>query len=325
VNSKIHVAVGVIYNSNKDEVLITKRTANQHLAGYWEFPGGKVEENEDVITALSRELFEELGITISNVEKLTVVNYEYPDKKVLLDIWKVYEWSGVPTGKENQEIAWSKINQLNQFEFPEANKHIVQTLLLSPLYVISQESYDDYSRLLSIADKCFSEGLKLFQIRLKTRNNQEISKLINELAKSAKQYDAKLILNGIPSDIHTYNIDGIHLKSKELKSYDCRPISEEYILGASCHNEDELFSASKLNVNYAFISPVLTTPSHPEKDGIGWDKFNEMRNKVRFPVYALGGMTPDDLRVAKYYGAYGVAMMGAIWSSNSKISNSDSN
>ncbi len=269
MNKITHVAVGVIYNSNKNEVLITKRTAKQHLAGFWEFPGGKLEANEDARTALSRELHEELGITVNNAEQLIVVDYDYPDEKVLLDVWNIFDWSGEPSSRENQEIAWSKIHELNTYKFPEANKRIIQTILLSPYYVISQEHNDDSWALLSIADECFSSGLKLFQLRLKSRKDCDFSELIQKLNESAKTYNAKLILNGVPSDVEAYKVDGLHLKARELIKHENRPISEEFILGASCHNEKELAQAEKLNVNYAFISPVYPTTSHSESMAIG--------------------------------------------------------
>ena len=133
----------------------------------------------------------------------------------------------------------------------------------------------------------------------------------------ARRNNAKLILNGMASDIEVFDIDGIHFNSDELIKYTSRPISEDYILGASCHNEKELDDAAKLNVNYAFISPVFTSNSHPEQKALGWGRFNDLRKKVNFPVYALGGMTPADLKVAKSHGAYGVAMIGSIWSAAS--------
>ena len=102
MNQRTHVAVGVIYNSTKDKVLISKRSINQHLSGYWEFPGGKVEYNEDVNTALKRELFEELGITVIKAESYTSVRHDYGDKKVLLDVWKVSEWRGRPETQESE-------------------------------------------------------------------------------------------------------------------------------------------------------------------------------------------------------------------------------
>jgi len=319
VSARIHVAVGIIYNSYKDKILITKRTSDQHLAGLWEFPGGKVEKNEDVVSALSRELYEELGIVVKRAEKFTTISYDYPDKKVLLDVWKVNEWSGEPLGRENQELIWLKVGDLGSYKFPEANRHIVQSLSLPQIYVISQESYEDVSHLLSVASECFSAGLKIFQLRLKSKRNYKLSKIVKELATLAKEHSAKLILNGAPSEINDYDIDGIHLNSKELMACETRPISEEYILGASCHNKEELMQASRLNVNYAFISPVFATTSYPEKSAIGWEGFYKLNKNINFPVYALGGMTPSCLKKAKTYNAHGVAMIGAVWNSTCSV------
>ncbi len=219
--------------------------------------------------------------------------------------------------RENQEIAWSKIDCLHNYKFPEANKTIIQTISLAPIYVISQDSYEDYTRLFSVASECFAAGLKIFQLRLKSERNKKFHKLVDALSILAKQYNAKLILNGTASDIEIYDIDGIHFNTDELMKHSNRPISEKYILGASCHNEKELIHAIKLNVNYAFVSPVSSTISHPEQKALGWDKFNNLRKKVKFPVYALGGMTSADLMVAKSHGAYGIAMIGAIWNADS--------
>ena len=317
MKQRTHVAVGVIYNSTKDKVLITKRTDKQHLGGYWEFPGGKVEANEDVQSDLKRELYEELGIIILNAERFTIISHDYSDKKVLLDVWKINEFSRKPVSRENQEIKWSNIDELNNFQFPDANKFIIQTISLDQIYVISQESYEDYSRLFSVASECFTAGLKLFQLRLKSEGHEKIKKVVETLSVLARQNNAKLILNGTATDIEKYTIDGIHLKSNDLEKYGSRPISEESILGASCHNEEDLVKASKLNVNYAFISPVLTTRSHPEREALGWNVFRNLIKKVDFPVYALGGMTPTDLKTANSHGAYGVAMIGSIWNSAS--------
>ncbi|MBL1141634.1 MAG: Nudix family hydrolase [Proteobacteria bacterium] len=313
MNTRTHVAVGVIFHPDKNKVLITRRSANQHLAGLWEFPGGKVEKNESVVSALHRELHEELGITVKSTKKLTRVSYDYPDKKVLLDVFKVYEWDGNPISRENQKIVWSNLKQLNNYAFPEANKHIIQTLSLGSIYVISPPSCNDTNRFISVLDECFSTGVKIFQLRLYQKYEPEFSQIVSKIIRLAEKYDAKIILNGLASDVSEYNVNGIHLNSRELFKHRTRPISEEYILGASCHNEKELIHAEQINVNYAFISPVCKTASHPEKVAIGWDNFCEMSKKVNFPVYALGGMKPSELELARKYNAYGVAMIGAIW------------
>ena len=319
MSTRIHVAVGVIVSPDKKQVLISKRTARQHLAGLWEFPGGKVEKDEGVATALNRELNEELGILVTKAKQLTTVSYDYPEKEVLLDVWKIDEWYGEPEAKENQGLAWVEIDKLSLYDFPEANKHIIQTLSLNSVYLISQQSYKNLNDFIATVEQYFLSGLKQFQLRLDSKQEPEYSELVNKLSESAKRNNAKLILNGFLADIERFNISGVHLKSKELFQFNKRPVSQEYLLGASCHNENELMQAEKLNVNYAFVSPVCRTSSHPEKEALGWENFKKLSEKVKFPVYALGGLNLDSLETAKSYNAYGIAMISAIWNSNETI------
>ena len=309
MDTRIRVVVCILYNNNKDKVLITKRISGKFLAGYWEFPGGKVKNNEDSFSALSREFDEELGIIIKTASRLVEINHDYPEEKVLLDVWKIHDWEGAPSNLENQEISWSAIRDLIDYKFPEANRHIIQTLYLPDIYAISRESYKDYPHLFSEIVNYFNSGLKIFQIRLGFERNDIFKKNIEKLHDEAKRNDAKLILNGIPSDIESYAVDGIHLKTKDLFKCSSRPISEDYILGASCHNEIELAQARRLRVNYAFLSPVLPTKSHPKAKSMGWNNFKTLVEQVNFPVYALGGISLSDLKKAKENGAYGIAMI----------------
>ncbi len=311
MDERLHVAVGVIYNATRDKILISKRCHNQDLAGFWEFPGGKVENGETSQSALARELFEELGIVVNQAESLMNISHDYPDKKVLLDVWKVNNWSGNVTRREKQEIAWVAINELNHYAFPSANKQIIKTISLPVIYVISQDTYTSQVRLLSAIRDCFEQGLKLFQLRLKQR--QYDFQLINEIKKLASFYHAKFILNGTVEDIQNYHTDGIHFNKNELFKYSSRPIPKNYILGGSCHNEAELMQAILLDVDYVFISPVCVTSSHPSAKTLGWDRFNQLAKKINVPVYALGGLSENDLNKARISGAHGIAMLSAFW------------
>ena len=122
--SRIHVAVGVLIDA-KDCVLLTRRLKGTHLAGYWEFPGGKVEAGESVQTALARELQEELGTKIGKTVPLMTVSHDYGEKQVLLDVHQVKDWDGEPHGAEGQPLAWVDAASLNEFQVPEANAGIM--------------------------------------------------------------------------------------------------------------------------------------------------------------------------------------------------------
>ena len=96
----VHVAVGVIFNSQQNQILIAKRPEHLHQGGLWEFPGGKVSAGERVDQALKRELFEELGITVIEAQPLMAVQHDYSDKQVFLDIWTVTQFTGNAQGAE---------------------------------------------------------------------------------------------------------------------------------------------------------------------------------------------------------------------------------
>lgn len=123
----VDVAVGVIINAS-GEVLIAQRQVGQHLEGYWEFPGGKVELGENAQEALCRELLEELSIDVLKSQFLFDIAYSYPQKEVNLKIYRVDEFSGQPQGREGQTIRWCNNNELQQFSFPAANQAILRYL-----------------------------------------------------------------------------------------------------------------------------------------------------------------------------------------------------
>jgi 8-oxo-dGTP diphosphatase len=124
----IQVAVAVIIN-DKDEVFISRRSADQHQGNKWEFPGGKVEENETVEDALRREIKEELGIDVQSQTYLIGITHEYDTKRVKLEVFEIRDWTGEPSGMEGQPTRWIKRENLCDVEFPKANKAIVGLLM----------------------------------------------------------------------------------------------------------------------------------------------------------------------------------------------------
>jgi 8-oxo-dGTP diphosphatase len=123
----IHVAAGVILNAQR-EVLLALRPRDKHQGGLWEFPGGKVEAGETVRQALARELLEEINLTVLETSHLLVVDHDYGDKQVKLEVLLVTQHSGIAEGREGQDITWVQIDQLHSYAFPEANAPIVKAL-----------------------------------------------------------------------------------------------------------------------------------------------------------------------------------------------------
>ena len=103
------VAVGVLLRESDGALLITSRPAGKPYAGYWEFPGGKLEEGETVEQALRRELIEELGVTIGVAHAWKVTEHDYPHALVRLHWCKVMQWSGEFEMREGQQMAWQQL------------------------------------------------------------------------------------------------------------------------------------------------------------------------------------------------------------------------
>ncbi|ANI30938.1 nucleoside triphosphate hydrolase [Yersinia entomophaga] len=124
----LQIAVGIIRNAQR-EIFITQRAADSHMAGFWEFPGGKIEQGETSEIALYRELLEEVGIVAQNAVQITTLEHRFPDRIVTLSFYLVEQWQGEPFGREGQPVRWVKQEELRAEEFPKANLSIVELLV----------------------------------------------------------------------------------------------------------------------------------------------------------------------------------------------------
>ncbi len=105
MSATTHVVAGILRDA-QGRVLLAQRPAGKHLAGLWEFPGGKVEEGEAPVDALARELREEIGIVVESAQPLIGIPHAYPEKTILLDVWRVTRYSGTSHSHEGQRLAW---------------------------------------------------------------------------------------------------------------------------------------------------------------------------------------------------------------------------
>lgn len=314
----VKVAVGVIQNASGD-VFIAQRAASAHQGGLWEFPGGKLEANETTPQALARELHEELAIQVNACEPLIQIKHDYLDKSVLLDVYRVTQFSGAPIGNEGQPVRWVAPSELDNYEFPAANKPIISALRLPSRLAISGE-FTDAQDLQQKIQQLPAQGITQYILRLDNLEVATHKLLVSNLLVAASHFQLRTQLNCSPAVYQALALQnqhcGLHLKSNYLMELRERPLEKKVCVGASCHNLLELKHAEQLQLDYALLSPVLPTNSHPNDVPLGWEVFQSWVAQVNIPVYALGGVGDEHLATALSMGAQGVAGISAWWPAN---------
>ena len=265
------------------------------------------------MAALTRELREELGITVQAARPLIQIPHDYPDRRVWLDVWWVEAWNGEPRGLEGQPIRWVKIEDLDVRFLPAADAPVITAIRLPSVYLISPEPGLDHERFLHSLAGCLQSGIRLVQLRAKQLDGSRYRELARRTLELCKSYHATLLLNAEPSLTMALGADGVHLSSERLLTVRKRPLGQECWVGASCHSPQELAHACCIDVDFAVLSPVSRTASHPTASPLGWARFQALVAAATIPVYALGGMGIADLRTAWGCGAQGIAASSAIW------------
>lgn len=315
--AQVHVAVGVLVKPN-GEILIAKRPQNVHQGGLWEFPGGKLEQGESTTTALSRELKEELNIDCQSFSPIIKIAHDYTDKSVLLDVQRVTNFNGEPCGNEGQPIRWVMPKDLHQYAFPVANHAIIRALTLPDRLLITGQykNLEDFSERLT---KCLAHGIALVQLRAHALNNEDYAQCVKIAESLCESFHARLVLNRIGLVPTKNTAHGRHLSAAELMAMDettgeaMAKIQANTLLGASCHNKEEILKANAIGVDYICLSPVQPTASHTDAVPLNWSGFAQLALLAKMPVYALGGMSESDITTAQHAGAQGVAAIREWW------------
>jgi len=299
---QVNVAIGVI-RDKFNRLLITQRKVGTHLAGLWEFPGGKFAVNEEARSALERELNEELNIQIGQVSPLINVKFDYPEVSVSLFVYEVRDFIGLPIGREGQKLKWVALQELDFYPFPEANRTILSAIKLGRQYAIIGSL--ELSEVLCRIDCLAKQGVSLIQIRIKDKNIKNIEKMFLVIRERCRLLNIRYLINS-EVRVAKQKSDGLHLTSVALMAMAERPEMIGYI-AASCHSLQELKKAEQLKLDFAVLSPVKKTTSHLGVPPLGWVQWQDWVAQVNIPVFALGGMLKEDYETAINRGAQGLA------------------
>ena len=292
-------------------VLLAQRPAGKPYAGYWEFPGGKVEPGESLMAALARELHEELGIVVTRACRWITRVFEYPHATVRLNFFRVFEWQGTPHPHEGQLFSWQLPDAVEVTPLLPANFPIVKALTLPSVLGISHAESLGVDSFLARLDVALANGLRLIQLRDKTLPDEARLHLARETVRRAHLHGARVLVNGPPDLARAAGADGVHLDSSAAAKLTARPDSEW--VGVSCHDSTELAHAAALGVDFALLSPVLPTLTHPGAATLGWETFSALAAASPIPLYGLGGLGRDDVALAQSHGAHGVALLRGAW------------
>ncbi|HET8608787.1 MAG TPA: Nudix family hydrolase [Burkholderiales bacterium] len=306
----VDVVAAVIIDSD-DRFLLAQRPPGKVYAGYWEFPGGKVESGETRQQALARELQEELGIGVRRAWPWITREYVYPHAAVRLHFFRVIEWSGQPQSRERQQFCWQRAEAPDVAPMLPANAPVLAALKLPPVYAISQAEALGETRFLERLRHAIGHGTRLIQLREKQLDPDVLLPFAAQVMKLAHGAGARVLLNGTPQLAAQAGADGVHLPSAVLMRLRRRP--DLPLVAASCHDRAELGHAAALGIDFVVLGPVLPTPSHPASVPLGWSDFSALIDGYPLPVYALGGLSAEMLDTARARGAHGIAMLRGAW------------
>lgn len=303
--------VAAVLTQPDGRILLAQRPPGKVYAGYWEFPGGKVEAGESLEAALARELHEELGIVVSSAPRWITRLFTYPHATVRLNFFRVFAWQGAPHPHEGQMFSWQLPDAVEVTPLLPANFPILKALSLPPLLGISHAESLGVDTFLARLDVALHAGLRMIQLRDKSLPDDIRLQLAREAVRRARPHGARVLVNGSLELARAADADGVHLDSSAAAKLTARPDCDW--IGVSCHDAAELAHAAAIKADFALLSPVLPTLSHPGAATLGWESFSALAAASPIPVYGLGGLGRDDVVLARSHGAHGVALLRGAW------------
>ena len=299
------VAVSIVRSSD-GRLLMAERTARQLSAGFWELPGGKIDPGETPQAAAVRELHEETGVAALEVRPWICYEHLYRTRRLRLFFFRIERWSGVPTGREGQRIAWVDPAAPEVAPILPSVARLLAGLSLPALYAVAHvQRQGGPRRCLERLAAALHSGLKLIQVREPGMAPDQRIAFARQVDALARPFGARVLLTGSALEARRAGLSALHSTAAELRRLHARPPVQLWI--TTCHDAPDLARATALGADAAVLSAVLPCPAHPERAPLGWEGLRQLTATAALPVYAGGGLSPAQLGSAQSAGAIGIA------------------
>jgi len=304
--------VAAVLRDQHGRVLLAQRPEGKHLAGTWEFPGGKLEHDESAVEGLSRELAEELGIVVDASEPLLSLSHHYPDRSVRLMLREVEHWQGSPVGLEGQALRWVHLSEAERLPMPAADRPIIKALGLDPSLSISASTtqVEPFPAFLSRLEKILESGDRFVYLPTLALGQSQAMDRAESCGRLISQYDAAWIIDGSPEVAEAVGADGICLSTEQLRCLEERPVRADLIAMACCETPQDMDRAARLGLDLALVGS--NTANTSKAPGLDQPRLAELVAESGLPVYAWGGVAQRDLATVRQSGAFGVAAYPAL-------------
>jgi 8-oxo-dGTP diphosphatase len=304
----VRVAAAVILAPD-GRVLLAQRPAGKAYAGYWEFPGGKLESGESVRDALVRELHEELGIDAIDAAPWLVQRYVYPHAAVELNFWRVFAFAGEPFGHDGQAFRWQTPGRFDVDPLLPANTAILRALTLGTVCgIVPVAAVASDTEVRRIEARVVDGGIGLVCVDAAGAPAALAGAAVARLRGVAERTGARLLLRSADAS-SAPGATGELWSVQELRAAAARPA--HVLTGADCVDPADLARAGALGLDFAVLgsaAPGMPATTAADDAAGGWDAFAHIATATPLPVLVDGALAAAGLAVAQRRGAHGIVV-----------------
>lgn len=300
------VAVGVIVRTD-GAVLLAERPTGKPYAGYWEFPGGKIESGESVEQALERELAEELGVRVRSTEPWTVLEYDYPHAYVRLHFQRVFDWLGTPHPVEGQQLMFLRPGEDPPTPLLPAAVPALRWMQLPTVTAYSNEVSADAEQAQQWIERALARGLRQILWYEPLLAGAALEQALRACSARARAFGARLLIDSRIDPHLPEAADGCFVSADRLRSTTVRP-SAQWV-GAGVRDQSDLAHAAGLACDFAVIDLQTAQPNAAARDALAtWELISSMCRDSPLPLYVGLEANVENLRQARRHGAHGLAV-----------------